>query len=425
MIGSPKKSKIAIAAIFKNEGPYILEWLAFHRAMGVENFIIAENGSSDGSLELLSALQNLGIVTFMPYQGTAGSPPQLSAYSEILGRYKESADWLAFIDADEFIFPSADCNSIPDFLGIVDEHIGAIALNWATYGSSFRDVPGTGMVIERFVRRAKERHAINHHYKSIVRTTAVLDTGDNPHVFRLKQDFDMRHGNGAPVLSHPRHGAGLSQTVHWSQLRLNHYVVKSKAEFDHKKQPRGRATTSKAVRDDRFYSAHDLNDVYDPAPSWLVKATRQEMSGLRSRLLEAGCPKRLVHLDENLEPLAPLRPVLKKGEGQGRLESIAIEDGMLKLRGWALKPRGEAPQSFAVALGGNSIEGFLVERFSRGDVSRQFPSVENDSGLLISIPLDRLSYDVHSNPQLTVSSPDGGFTLVNAATAVLPPQLLP
>ena len=39
--------RLAIGAIFKNEGPYILEWIAFHRAVGVDRFFIADNASDE------------------------------------------------------------------------------------------------------------------------------------------------------------------------------------------------------------------------------------------------------------------------------------------------------------------------------------------------------------------------------------------
>jgi hypothetical protein len=38
---------IAICAIFKNEGPHLLEWLAFHNMTGVDHFVLYDNGSTD------------------------------------------------------------------------------------------------------------------------------------------------------------------------------------------------------------------------------------------------------------------------------------------------------------------------------------------------------------------------------------------
>ena len=37
----------------KNEGPYILEWLAYHRIVGFEDFLIYTNDCEDGTTEIL------------------------------------------------------------------------------------------------------------------------------------------------------------------------------------------------------------------------------------------------------------------------------------------------------------------------------------------------------------------------------------
>ena len=45
--------KIAVCAIFKDEAPYLLEWLAFHKMIGVDLFFLYDNDSSDGGSELI------------------------------------------------------------------------------------------------------------------------------------------------------------------------------------------------------------------------------------------------------------------------------------------------------------------------------------------------------------------------------------
>ena len=41
--------QLAIAAIFRNEGPYISEWIAHHRALGIEPLSTPTRGGTDGS----------------------------------------------------------------------------------------------------------------------------------------------------------------------------------------------------------------------------------------------------------------------------------------------------------------------------------------------------------------------------------------
>ena len=69
------KVNLYIAAIVKDEFAGLLEWIAYHRVLGVTGFIIADNGSRDGSRELLSALARLGIVTVLDQPDVINQKP--------------------------------------------------------------------------------------------------------------------------------------------------------------------------------------------------------------------------------------------------------------------------------------------------------------------------------------------------------------
>ena len=48
---------LAVVAIFKNEGRYLDEWLAYHLLAGVEHFYLYNNDSSDNYKEVLAPLR--------------------------------------------------------------------------------------------------------------------------------------------------------------------------------------------------------------------------------------------------------------------------------------------------------------------------------------------------------------------------------
>lgn len=52
--------KIGLIGIVKNEGPYLIDWIGWHRALGIGPIAIGDNVSTDGSSELLEALHDLG-----------------------------------------------------------------------------------------------------------------------------------------------------------------------------------------------------------------------------------------------------------------------------------------------------------------------------------------------------------------------------
>lgn len=95
-----------IVTCMRNEGPFILEWIAHHRAIGVRSFLIFTNDCDDGSAELLDTLDDLGIVRHLenPDRLLKSSKRQLVAfdYATWLKEYRR-ADYVALIDADEFI----------------------------------------------------------------------------------------------------------------------------------------------------------------------------------------------------------------------------------------------------------------------------------------------------------------------------------
>lgn len=58
------KNKLSFVAIVKNEAPYIIEWIEFHKLVGVDKFYIYDNESSDNLKELLQPYIKSGIVVY-------------------------------------------------------------------------------------------------------------------------------------------------------------------------------------------------------------------------------------------------------------------------------------------------------------------------------------------------------------------------
>ena len=93
-----------IVSTMKDEGPFILEWVAHYLALGFDHFIINSNDCSDGTDLILQRLQDLGIVTHIDNPGPWEGGPQRAAYHNAMAhpRYA-AADWVLVCDADEFL----------------------------------------------------------------------------------------------------------------------------------------------------------------------------------------------------------------------------------------------------------------------------------------------------------------------------------
>ena len=275
--------KLFIAAIVKNELDALLEWIAYHRVLGVNGFIIADNGSNDGTRELLGSLAKLGIVTVIDYPTVGAQKPQLPAYEKILRTCPRDVDLLAFIDADEFLLPLEQEQLIPTLQGwFADDSVSAVALNWSNFGSNGEIFAEEGLVIERFTKRAPQTFNVNHNFKSIVRP-ARTERFFNPHYASLRYGryIDVQ---GHDLVLHPKHGNGVSAEVIWNGVRVNHYAVKSLEEFLLGKHLRGSAATVNRVKHKAYFKAHDRNDETCLLAAALAPRVKAEMTALGERL---------------------------------------------------------------------------------------------------------------------------------------------
>ena len=146
--------KTAAICTVQDEAPYILEWIAWHRLVGFDTIIIAQNASSDGTVELLEALDVAGIIRFVENsEYEDGAPPlsyQRRAYAKALnGHVKGCFDWAMALDIDEFLVLRNGL-TLGELIGCAGEQFDQIRLNWRNFSSSgklsFEDV----LTIERF-----------------------------------------------------------------------------------------------------------------------------------------------------------------------------------------------------------------------------------------------------------------------------------
>jgi glycosyltransferase involved in cell wall biosynthesis len=281
--------KFGIGAIFRDEFDYILEWLAWHRLAGFPEFFIADNGSVDGTRQLLEALAEAGLIKFFYVPLQKGS--QQLAYKQIQKKYGHLADAIAFIDADEFIY-SDDGKKPVEYLEqfFSNPAVGAVGINWRIFGSSGEIDQKQGLVIERFLHCASNDNRGNRHIKSIVRPQ-FIENLKSVHHFSLSNDFCYLDGEGKKIVFIDRvthqpieNFSPFSELVE-SPLRINHYVIKSLQEFTEKKRKRGDATKDpNHDRGHQFFINHDLNDVEFLSASLLADEVRKEIRKIKLRL---------------------------------------------------------------------------------------------------------------------------------------------
>lgn len=136
----------------KDEGPFILEWLAYNRLIGVTDFVIYTNDCSDGTVALLAALQAAGLVQALPNPAPPGKPLQMAALAaaQRLAVLRE-ADWVFVTDVDEFLDIRAGAGRIPDLIAACGWPLAiSVPMRMMANGgvADFADLP----VVQQFTR---------------------------------------------------------------------------------------------------------------------------------------------------------------------------------------------------------------------------------------------------------------------------------
>lgn len=141
----------ALAACMRNEGIFVLEWLAHHRLLGFDEVIVVTNDCTDGSDVLLDALQEKGLVTHIRQSVPEGKAPQDNGMDLALDRVRDRGlTHLLHIDSDEFLVLLE--GTLEDLMARTAQ-ADVIAVPWRAFGDSgVTDwVPGD-LVTERNIR---------------------------------------------------------------------------------------------------------------------------------------------------------------------------------------------------------------------------------------------------------------------------------
>lgn len=187
---STHSHRLAICAMFKNEAPWLKEWLTYHhKVLGVEHFYLYNNESTDAFMDVLKPFVDQGIVELFewgssdpshlatgPFMDAPWSAAQLGAYNDCLkNRALGKAKWVAMIDIDEFIVPVQGVKSFYALLNQAEKNKkGTVAIQWRVFGTSgVEKLAEKELLTEKLIWRSKDEHPWNQLVKSIHRPEAV------------------------------------------------------------------------------------------------------------------------------------------------------------------------------------------------------------------------------------------------------------
>lgn len=142
-----KKYDVSICALFNNESEYLVEWIEYHKIIGIDHFYIYNNSSTDRSVDVLTPYIREGLVTLFYWPTHVPEhlrqDPMMLALSTQLSAYENASKyaaikdsrWLLVLDVDEFLVPVSK-RSIHD---ILEQYSDAAAVRLSTNFFCARD----------------------------------------------------------------------------------------------------------------------------------------------------------------------------------------------------------------------------------------------------------------------------------------------
>lgn len=249
-----RKYHISLCIMFKDEAPYLREWIEYHLMIGVDHFYMYDNNSSDGFEEVLAPYKEKGIITLIPWPHQHA---QVAGYEDCIRQFQSESDWIGFIDVDEFLVPIEENSIVP----ILDQfsHCPAVLVYWRFFGSGGKlQRDRSRLVIEDFVVASEKLYTkgkcfFNSNYDYL------WNCSKNKSMFHML--WTVSHGIHVPPVDIFGHtmvrGWQRTDGTEKIPIQLNHYAVKSLEEH-REKDKKGDVYYDHPTHGDEVFFGKDL-----------------------------------------------------------------------------------------------------------------------------------------------------------------------
>lgn len=284
----PPSGRTVIVTCMKNEGPFILEWVAYHRMIGVDDILVYTNDCDDGTVMLLDLLAARGFLQRRdnPFRETGAKPQQSALDAAGSEPVIRNAGWIISMDVDEFINIHVGSNRLPDLYAAVGD-ASLISLTWRLFGNNdiaaYQDRP----ITDQFIRCAP--HLIRRPHQAWGFKTLFRNQG----LFKGMGVHRPRGHLGAKALWVNGSGQAMPDrlfktgwrsdlsTYGYDLATLNHYSVRS-AESFLVKRDRGRVNHVARDQGEAYWFRMNNNDEQDLSIQVHAQALRDALAELQS-----------------------------------------------------------------------------------------------------------------------------------------------
>ena len=415
---SPQGTLLAVSTM-KDEGPYVLEWVAHHLAAGFTDVLVYTNDCTDGTDTMLQRLQALGVgVQHRTNAVPEGVKPQpamlkLAADEPMLA----DADWVLILDADEFLcvnHPSGLVGGIVADLNAVQAQ--AMVLTWRVFGSNGVQDWSPQPVTDQFTRAAPEFWNKGWGTKTLFRyDPKYLRPGIHRPIIKAQhkdsgyaESVLWVNGSGKPLDTwfKLRGWRSIRRTLGYDWGQVNHYAIKSMDAYALRKL-RGNVNLKADKYNFDYWALQDRNeeedlriarhrDLRDKILGWFLqdpdlrRLHSAAIAGVMARLADHRSTDAYAALVEGLTTASrvPISDVVAKPPKPRDRTAIASLNATLEKRKAAklAETSGEGDR-FPPLPGGGSA---LAQPYVSGPVAQVDPaSIDVVDNIGLKLPLDQ------------------------------------
>ncbi|GLK81687.1 hypothetical protein GCM10008174_34280 [Methylopila turkensis] len=304
--------KVVFTAV-KNEGPFLLEWVAYHIAIGFDKVLIVSNDSDDGTTEILNALAAENVIEHF-YHNVRPEESAHGKAAEIINRSGSIAtgDWVMWLDGDEFLNVHAGDGTVDALIERIGERQGML-VNWHCFGDSGHATFPGRFISKDFTQSDTRDYGRNRRVKTFFRwIEGQTSFMRNPHRPRIAPEAGLKNasflnGQGAPLdRKFPTHKDWLngdqataprsliyccSKADYGTDLaQVNHYTVRTKDMYRLKKhrgrshpkvKANGKANTER--HNDDFFNEFNRNEAFDDSILRFEQRTAEGIAALMAK----------------------------------------------------------------------------------------------------------------------------------------------
>lgn len=264
--------QVTAVSMMKDEGPYVIEWVAHHLAVGFTDLVVYTNDCSDGTDDMLIRLEELGLAHHRRNVIPEGIRPQPSALNHAQDEPVVcQSDWVMVFDADEFVSIRHGDGTLDALIGsAVAKQANGIVITWRIFGSGGVVDWSRAPVTEQYLMAAPPDWNKGWGVKTLFKF--------DPDYWKLgihRPKIKNRHidtpfpdtvkwlnGSGRPMEDYFkfRGWRSITRTVGYDWVQLNHYAVKSVDSYAIRKL-RGNVNNKKDKYNSDYWSLQDRNEV--------------------------------------------------------------------------------------------------------------------------------------------------------------------